>query len=353
MPPGAVSSRPGLAAAAPVNAPRSWPNSSLSSSVSDSAAQLMADQRPIGARRPAVDGPRQDLLADPGLAQDQHRDVGAGGAGGERLDAAHAAVRNVAGRALLAAGAGRRAREQRRGVRPVGRIARDAGANRVRPGEATDESRRRVARQPGEQDRLLPGTVVPDDVDRNAAPRRPWRRRRRAHTPAKTRRPIASARARSHSIRDSSSARASGGRARRGSIEIDHQQQRADPDRLARVDLARVSAGPSRRSSTYVPLALPSSSISTSPLARRRGSARAGATPSRRGGGRPRPRHVRPPACCPPAADSCQTRRCRSPAAAARLGPPARLRLPSSSVLGVGIRPARFSSGTPFGSGAS
>ena len=40
MPPCAVSSRPGLVCAAPVNAPRSWPNSSLSSSVSGSAAQL-------------------------------------------------------------------------------------------------------------------------------------------------------------------------------------------------------------------------------------------------------------------------------------------------------------------------
>ena len=40
VPPSAVSSRPGLAAIAPVNAPRSWPNSSLSSRLSDSAAQL-------------------------------------------------------------------------------------------------------------------------------------------------------------------------------------------------------------------------------------------------------------------------------------------------------------------------
>ena len=42
VPPGAVSSRPALASFAPVNAPFSWPNSSLSSRPSETAAQLMA-----------------------------------------------------------------------------------------------------------------------------------------------------------------------------------------------------------------------------------------------------------------------------------------------------------------------
>ena len=75
-----------------MNAPRSWPNSSLSSSDSESAAQL----RRTNGRSARGDQPwmvaRQDLLADAGLAEDQHRDVGAGGAGREGFDAAHAAV---------------------------------------------------------------------------------------------------------------------------------------------------------------------------------------------------------------------------------------------------------------------
>jgi len=40
VPPSAVSSRPGLLLSAPVKAPFSWPNSSLSSRDSDSAAQF-------------------------------------------------------------------------------------------------------------------------------------------------------------------------------------------------------------------------------------------------------------------------------------------------------------------------
>ena len=41
VPSSASSNLPGLAAVAPVNAPFSWPNSSLSSSVSTMAEQLM------------------------------------------------------------------------------------------------------------------------------------------------------------------------------------------------------------------------------------------------------------------------------------------------------------------------
>ena len=72
MPPSAASSRPGLAATAPVNAPRSWPNSSLSSSVSESAAQLSRTNGRSRARRRAVDGLGEHLLADAGLAEDEH-----------------------------------------------------------------------------------------------------------------------------------------------------------------------------------------------------------------------------------------------------------------------------------------
>ncbi len=47
----ALSRRPALRRVAPVNAPFSWPNSSLSSSVSDSAAQLRRRNGPLGAAR--------------------------------------------------------------------------------------------------------------------------------------------------------------------------------------------------------------------------------------------------------------------------------------------------------------
>ena len=46
MPPAAASSSPGLVCVAPVNAPFSWPNSSLSSSDSEIAAQLMHTSGP-------------------------------------------------------------------------------------------------------------------------------------------------------------------------------------------------------------------------------------------------------------------------------------------------------------------
>ena len=45
VPPSAVSSRPGLASRASVNAARSWPNSSASNSDDDSVAQLMPNER--------------------------------------------------------------------------------------------------------------------------------------------------------------------------------------------------------------------------------------------------------------------------------------------------------------------
>ena len=50
VPPSAISSLPFFCAIAPVNAPFSWPNSSLSSSVSASAAQLMATNGPPARR---------------------------------------------------------------------------------------------------------------------------------------------------------------------------------------------------------------------------------------------------------------------------------------------------------------
>ena len=74
MPPSAASSRPALAATAPVNAPRSWPNSSLSSSDSESAAQLSRSKG--RACEASGGGPLgEHLLADARLAEQEHVDV--------------------------------------------------------------------------------------------------------------------------------------------------------------------------------------------------------------------------------------------------------------------------------------
>jgi hypothetical protein len=62
-----------LACTAPVKAPRSCPKSSLSSSDSESAAQLSRRKGPA-ARREPVKLLGEDLLAHPRRAQQQHRD---------------------------------------------------------------------------------------------------------------------------------------------------------------------------------------------------------------------------------------------------------------------------------------
>ena len=69
---------------APVNAPRTWPNSSDSSSVSGIAAQLTATNGIVALRAAVVDRARDQLLAGAGLAGDQHRAAGRG----DQLDAA-------------------------------------------------------------------------------------------------------------------------------------------------------------------------------------------------------------------------------------------------------------------------
>ena len=60
---------------APVNAPFSWPNSSLSTSGLGQRRAVERDERPARARRPGVERVRDELLAGAGLARDQHRDV--------------------------------------------------------------------------------------------------------------------------------------------------------------------------------------------------------------------------------------------------------------------------------------
>jgi hypothetical protein len=94
--------------------------------------------------------------------------------------------------------------------------------------------RRRVARQPRQQNRLLAGGVAPDDVDR---PQRGGGAGVGAH-----------ARDRKHACHRLGASALPfdarlqlGARQRRsrirGAIEVDHQQQAADPDGFARVDL--------------------------------------------------------------------------------------------------------------------
>ena len=75
MPPSAASNSPARWSTAPVNAPFSWPNSSLSSSVSGSAPQLTDTNGARGAARFAVDRAGHQLLAGAALAVHQHRAV--------------------------------------------------------------------------------------------------------------------------------------------------------------------------------------------------------------------------------------------------------------------------------------
>ena len=73
MPPSARAKRPFFVNVAPVNAPRTWPKSSDSSSVSGIAAQLTLMSGMLRWRAARVDGARDQLLAGAGLAGDEHR----------------------------------------------------------------------------------------------------------------------------------------------------------------------------------------------------------------------------------------------------------------------------------------
>ena len=61
---------------APVNAPRSYPNSSLSRSVAGSAAALTRTKVPPSARSRSWIRAREQLFAGPGLAEEQNRRIG-------------------------------------------------------------------------------------------------------------------------------------------------------------------------------------------------------------------------------------------------------------------------------------
>jgi hypothetical protein len=72
VPPWASSKRPFFCPVAPVNAPRSCPNSSLSISSRGIAAQLTLMNGPLAPLARLVDRPRHQLLAGAALALDQH-----------------------------------------------------------------------------------------------------------------------------------------------------------------------------------------------------------------------------------------------------------------------------------------
>ena len=65
--------RPGLASAAPVNAPFSWPNSSDSKRFSTRVVAVYGDKGLVLEIRRVVDDARDEFLAGAGFALDQHR----------------------------------------------------------------------------------------------------------------------------------------------------------------------------------------------------------------------------------------------------------------------------------------
>ena len=75
MPLPATSNRPALSRTAPVNAPRTWPNSSDSSSVSVERRAVDADERGRGARALIVDQADDELFPGAALAVDEDRRV--------------------------------------------------------------------------------------------------------------------------------------------------------------------------------------------------------------------------------------------------------------------------------------
>ena len=84
MPPSASSKRPSRRCVAPVNAPRSWPNSSEEISVGASAAQFTLTKARAGSLRSFVDGAGNELFAGAGFARDEDCGVGWGDLGDPR-----------------------------------------------------------------------------------------------------------------------------------------------------------------------------------------------------------------------------------------------------------------------------
>ena len=158
VPPSASANLPFLVSVAPVNAPRTWPKSSDSSSVSGIAAQftLMSGMSRCGAA--VVDRARDQLLAGAGLAGDEHRALGLGdelGAADHVLHRPAAADDAVVVELLVAlaeqvavarcAAAGARARG---GRRPAARRSRTASAGSRARRASSPRSRSRPSRGP-------------------------------------------------------------------------------------------------------------------------------------------------------------------------------------------------------------
>ena len=89
VPPWACSNLPMRRRSAPVNAPRSWPNSSLSSSGSGMAAQLIARKGASAAAAVLIDRPGHQLLSRPAFAEDQHGHVLRGDAADRLVELLH------------------------------------------------------------------------------------------------------------------------------------------------------------------------------------------------------------------------------------------------------------------------
>ena len=90
VPPSASSMRPTRLNRAPVNAPFSWPKSSLSNSPSLSAAQLTFTKRLLRPQAVVMDGRRHEFLAGARFAADEHRRAGRGDLVDPQVDLAHA-----------------------------------------------------------------------------------------------------------------------------------------------------------------------------------------------------------------------------------------------------------------------
>ena len=120
VPPSACSKRPRLVACAPVKAPRTWPNSSLSSRPSGIAAQLIGTKGFSRAAAVDVDRARDELLAGAALAGDQHARVDVRRAADQREHVAH---RRAVADQVAEARCGRR-RGAARGSPPRARAAR-------------------------------------------------------------------------------------------------------------------------------------------------------------------------------------------------------------------------------------
>ncbi len=89
MPPSACSKRPARLAEAPVNAPFSWPNSSLSISSRGNRRHVDGDEGAVAALAEIVQRLGHQLLAGAGFAGDQHGEVGAGEPGDDPVDLLH------------------------------------------------------------------------------------------------------------------------------------------------------------------------------------------------------------------------------------------------------------------------